>query len=221
VKMNTLCASYMSSDFYYDTVATVPRTPDEDSTDSLGSPFEVAGSFPFVEDQLTPAFDASSGIEYSFQPPSDADSQFQPDMDSGACLPYNLQQSVIDSLEVLKSCDPEKYPTKQHTPVKKIRAHIGKVAVEEERVVRRRTKNREAAQASRLRKRQRLELLEGLVAEQKAITAQLVSERETMQRDNSTLRSEVEYLKEALRTSMEGLRGVDADQLFAQCQLSL
>jgi len=105
--------------------------------------------------------------------------------------------------------------------VKKIKANVSKPVLEEDRVVRRRTKNREAAQASRLRKRMRLETLEGMVAEQKAITAAIMTERDNMQRENATLRSEVEYLKEALRTSMEGLRGIEADQLFAQVQMGL
>jgi hypothetical protein len=143
-------------------------------------------------------------------------------MDNATCIPYSLQEGVLASLEALKACDPNgSYPTKQHAPVRKMKANLSKTNVEEERIVRRRTKNREAAQASRLRKRQRLEHLEGLVAEQKAISAQLIAERDTMTRENSTLRSEVEYLKEALRTSLEGLRGIDADQLFAQCNLSL
>jgi len=98
-----------------------------------------------------------------------------------------------------------------------MKANSSRPPVEEERVVRRRTKNREAAQASRLRKRVRLETLEGLVAEQKAITAAIMAERDNMQRENATLRSEVEFLKEALRSSMEGLQCPEAaDQLFPQ-----
>lgn len=207
----------MPSDFYYDSVATVPTTPDEASSDSLDSPFDSV-PFPFIgEDQ--PAFEASTGLTFPFPSQCGVNPQYLQQGSNESNLPYNLQEGVLASLEALKACDPEKgYPTKQHTPVKKIKAHVSKVNVEEERIIRRRTKNREAAQASRLRKRQRLEHLEGLVSEQKAITAQLVAERETMTRENSTLRSEVEYLKEALRTSMEGLRGVDAEQLFAMVQ---
>jgi len=220
--MNTLCAPYnMSSDFAYYYDATVPASPDEMSSDSIGTPLDSV-PFPFVEDQQS-AFESSQSLGFPAQYSVD---QFcnVPGQEPNAtsCLPYSLQEGVLASLEALKACDPQKgYPTKQHTPMKKIKAHVGKSVQEEERIVRRRTKNREAAQASRLRKRQRLEHLEGLVAEQKAITAQLIGERDTIQRENATLRSEVEYLKEALRTSMEGLRGVDTDQLFAQVQLGL
>jgi hypothetical protein len=135
-----------------------------------------------------------------------------------------LHHGVLASLEALKASDPEKgYTTaKQHTTVKKVKANVARVpAVEEDRIVRRRTKNREAAQASRQRKRMRLETLEAMVAEQKAITAAIMTERDTMHRENATLRAEVEYLKEALRTSMEGLRGLESESLMFAQELGL
>lgn len=63
-------------------------------------------------------------------------------------------------------------PTKRSKPVS------AASLTEEERVLRRRLKNREASQMSRDRKRQRLEVLEAEVNEQKAIVASVSHERD-------------------------------------------
>jgi hypothetical protein len=209
-------------------VDTVPS--DDTSNDSVGSPIDF-NQFPdtFLGDlQLQQAQETTSSFDLDFEPgfvvpdisyvhPNCAQSFHAPSMKSEFNA-VSMQQGVLASLEALKATDAYKgYPAKQHAPVKKMKAD----KVEDERVVRRRTKNREAAQASRLRKRMRLETLEALVAEQKAITHAIMSERDNMMRENVALRAEVEYLKQALRVSMDGLKGLDADQLFAQVDLGL
>jgi hypothetical protein len=232
--MSTLFASY--PDLHFDAVDTVPSS-DEASTDSVGSPLECV-DFPFMNDLQMHNFDLATLDYAAFVDCGPPDTfnyvpQAQPCYLQQTVPSYSpivkaepnaaLQQGVLASLEALKATDPSKGYTiaKQHTTVKKIKANVSRPVVEEDRVVRRRTKNREAAQASRLRKRLRLETLEGMVAEQKSITAAIMTERDNMQRENGALRSEVEYLKEALRTSMEGLRDIEADQLFSQVQMGL
>lgn len=81
---------------------------------------------------------------------------------------------------------------------------LGKVKVanltEEERIVYRRLKNREASQLSRDRKRQRLEILEAEVADQKAIVAQVEHERNQALCELSILRNELSTLRARLAT---------------------
>jgi len=228
--MTTLYTSYSPAQLFYDAVDTVPSSPDAASSDSVGSPLEGI-DFPYMNDlqyqiaQQNACFDMAS-LDYLNCAPFEPDMYYVEPADS-FCPPIKaeptvlpaLQQGVLASLEALKATDPEKgyHTAKQHTPVKKMKANVARVPVEEDRIIRRRTKNREAAQASRQRKRMRLETLEAMVAEQKAITAAIMTERDTMHRENATLRSELAYLKEALRSSVEGLRGLESDpMLFAQ-----
>eukprot|EP00300_Choanocystis_sp_HF-7_P027222 c32298_g1_i1.p3 GENE.c32298_g1_i1~~c32298_g1_i1.p3 ORF type:complete len:244 (+),score=40.60 c32298_g1_i1:213-944(+) len=68
---------------------------------------------------------------------------------------------------------------------------------EEERVVLRRLKNREASQLSRDRKRQRLEVLEAEVAHQKTIVHAVERERDDALRVAAMLRAELAHIKAA------------------------
>lgn len=65
---------------------------------------------------------------------------------------------------------------------------------EEERIVRRRKKNREAAQQSRLRKRLRLESLEAQLAEEKARHELTLKAKITAELDNARLRKQLECM---------------------------
>jgi hypothetical protein len=221
----TTILSYAPGMQFDNFVDAVPNSSDEASTDSADSPIDYSQfQDTFLNDlQLQPG---QSGACFDL----DFDLGFQvPDLSIPPTWSHNaplkevsstplcyLEASVAASVEALKASAPEGYGTKQHAPVKKMMKHEKH---EDDRVVRRRTKNREAAQASRLRKRMRLETLESLVAEQKSITHAIVVERDNMMRENATLRTEIEYLKQALRSSMDGLKGLDADQLFAQVDL--
>jgi len=223
----TSVLSYLPDMQFDSLVDTVPSSSDDASTESLGSPIHY-NPFPdtFLNDlHMPPAPGLDLDFDFEFQVPNLSYQQplsypYHAVPVKLECGTQALQEGVLASLEALKATDAHKgYATKQHTPVKKMKSDVCKP--EEERVVRRRTKNREAAQASRLRKRVKLETLEGLVAEQKAITHAIMSERDNMMRENASLRHEVEYLKQALRVSMEGLKGLEADQLFSQVELGL
>jgi len=79
---------------------------------------------------------------------------------------------------------------------------LGRNMTEDERIVRRRKKNREAAQQSRLRKRMKLESLEAQLAEQKAIHN---SEKIQLELENESLRKQVEYMREVLRSARNSI----------------
>jgi len=215
---NMATALSYAPDMQFDSL--VPNSSDEASSDSISSPIDFS-QFPdtFLNDLSAPG---QLNFEMEFEPGFEV-----PDISyvhPNYCAPVKMEPSmllepgVLASLEALKAADAEKgYTVKPHAPTKKMRGD----RQEDERVVRRRTKNREAAQASRLRKRMRLDTLENLVAEQKAITHAIMVERDNMMRENMALRSEVEYLKQALRVSMDGLKGLEADQLFSNVELGI
>jgi len=220
----TSVLSYVPEMQFDNFVDAVPNSSDEASTDSADSPIDYSQfQDTFLNDlhlqpgQSGPCFDLD--FDLGFQVPDlslpPGWSQNAPVKEEPSTPLCYLEAGVAASLEALKASALEGYGTKQHATVKKMKHE----KVEDDRVVRRRTKNREAAQASRLRKRMRLETLESLVAEQKAITHSIVADRDNMMRENATLRAEVEYLKQALRVSMDSLKGCEADQLFAQVDL--
>jgi hypothetical protein len=204
----------------------VPNSSDDASTDSVDSPLDFS-QFPdtFLNDLNTPGqLNFAMEFEPGFEVPDISYVHPNCSLTYNGSAPVKMESSmfldagVLASLEALKAADADKgYIIKPHAPMKKMKGD----RQEDDRVVRRRTKNREAAQASRLRKRMRLDTLETLVSEQKAITHAIMTERDNMMRENMTLRSEVEYLKQALRVSMDGLKGLEADQLFSQVELGL
>lgn len=100
--------------------------------------------------------------------------------------------------EVARATPKHKIKKKAPKPTK---AELAKMT-DEERALRRRRKNREAAQLSRLRKRVKLETLEQLLGKEKELTSQLCNEREVLLRENNSLKDEVNYLKEVLRKSL-------------------
>jgi uncharacterized sporulation protein YeaH/YhbH (DUF444 family) len=102
-------------------------------------------------------------------------------------------------LELLEQASVE--PQRPHKKKMKAKVSLANLT-EEERLVRRRKKNREAAQLSRHRKMMRLDTLEQQVAHQKAINGTLLHEREILKRETQALRSEVDYLKMVLSKSL-------------------
>jgi len=107
-----------------------------------------------------------------------------------------VSQCDLDALELASNDEP-------HHPVKKARGKTNLASLtEEERLLRRRKKNREAAQLSRYRKRAKLDDLERRLDIQKSVNSNLMNEREVMRGETMRLRNEVDYLKSVLAKSL-------------------
>jgi len=172
---------------------------------NAGVPMVPEGSvYPFY----SPAFDGAVMLT----PPQsdDCHSSLDDGSESGSVhhdyQANNLFCKTDMGLPIVAQCDLDALSNAgdqpQHTPVKKMKKTNLASLTEEERVVRRRTKNREAAALSRERKRSRLETLEKQVERQKKLNATLVNERDLMKVEAMRLRGEVEYLKSVLSKSL-------------------
>jgi len=159
----------------------------------FASPLDTEAMFTNSDEQSYDGSDSASVQHGSTLDANDNYGVFRtvPDMDS-------LSVSRTD-LELLEQVNSE--PQRPHKRKMKAKVSLANLT-EEERVVRRRKKNREAAQLSRHRKMMKLDTLEQQVADQKAINGSLLHEREILKREAQALRSEVEYLKMVLNKSL-------------------
>jgi hypothetical protein len=90
-------------------------------------------------------------------------------------------------------------------PMRTMRGKQNLTAQEQERVIRRRRKNREAAQKSRLRKRQRLESLEQQLADHMVVYQDVVAAKNKVDWENKALREELERMKKLLASAAPSL----------------
>jgi hypothetical protein len=196
--------AYTTLDFDF-TMMQGPEFPDVFPCVPPGMMVQERSSYPYY----SPAFDG----EVMLTPPrtaSDDQSSMSDGSESGSVhhAAGVFQQLTKDEMAQLSVCQADLEALSnagdqpQHTHAKKMKKTSLANLSEEERAVRRRTKNREAAALSRQRKRSKLETLEKQVERQKKINGTLINERDVMKVETNRLRGEVEYLKSVLSKSL-------------------